>query len=94
MEGIIMFMLENKQSKSEMVAPFLYQGQGQFVRVRMKEENPFENNTLQAYDGKMVVLNGEMDDDLFLISEISEKCDLQVAQKQEEKLAQDNAEIE
>ena len=73
MIGTICFMFRNEGSKSEGMNPFLYAGEGEFIPVRMMDENPFENNTLRSFDGKKVFIDGEYNDnEIFMIGEIRE----------------------
>ena len=79
MEGVIIFKLDNVGSKSEMLAPYLYLGEGKFERVQMLGVNPFFKNPLFDYDGKRVSVEGEYnDDDVFMITSVKplpECCD-------------------
>ena len=72
-KGIIVFMLCDEKSKSECLQPFLYLGEGNFIRVWKKGDNPFENESFQAFDGKEVVLTGVLDEqDDLCVTEIQE----------------------
>lgn len=57
--GTVVFLKTNEGSKSEAIVPFLYQGKDSSPqRIMLREDNPFENNGLTAYDGKTVELAG------------------------------------
>lgn len=72
-KGIIVFMLCDEKSKSECLQPFLYLGEGKFIRVWKKGDNPFEHASFQSFDGKQVMLIGELDEnDEFCVTEIQE----------------------
>jgi len=71
--GIIIFMLCNEGSKSEGLFPFLYQGAGQLLPLRKKDDNPFEHGSFRPFDGKKVQIFGEMSEDLTLtVTQIQE----------------------
>lgn len=72
-EGIIVFKQSNVGSKSQGTFPYLSTEQGELIKVRMLNENPFEHNTLQKYEGKSVALEGEFNDNgTFLVTELHE----------------------
>lgn len=73
-EGVIIFKTANVGSKSEMLAPYLYTGEGKFERVKMLGENPFMRTSLYDYDGMRVKLNGEYNDDGVFMIESVEKA--------------------
>lgn len=71
MKGIVIFRAENKRSKSEGMFPYLYIGEGEFVRIKLENDNPFENNGLWEYDSKKVDVCGELNElNTFIISSI------------------------
>ena len=71
LEGIIIFKQANVGSKSEMLAPYLYKGNGEFERIKMLGENPFMRSSLYDYDGVRVTLTGEYNDDgVFMIESV------------------------
>lgn len=73
-EGIVVFMQTDKGSKSQSVQPYLYQGNGEMVRLWKQGDNPFEQNALKPYDGKRVCVTGSTDEnDILCVSEIEEK---------------------
>ena len=57
--GTIVFMLCNQGSKSEGLFPFLYEGNGSFLRLYKEGDNPFENESLKVFDGQVVDLEGD-----------------------------------
>ena len=74
MKGIVIFKEANKNSKSEGVFPYLYVGEGKFVKIRLQNANPFENDELTKYDSKFVVVEGEYNDNnTFIVSYICEE---------------------
>jgi hypothetical protein len=75
MEGVLVFKQANVGSKSEMLAPYLYVGEGKFERVKMLGENPFMPSTLNEYDGLRVKVSGEYNDDGVLMIETVERID-------------------
>ena len=60
MRGIVVFLKTFCGTKSESVQPFLYLGRGETVRIHKEGDNPFENTSLLPFDGKEVVIEGEM----------------------------------
>ena len=71
LKGIVIFKLANKGSFSENINPYLYKGQGEFVKIYKEGDNPFENSTLEKFDGKNVIINGEYDEyQTFVINQI------------------------
>ena len=73
LRGIVIFKLSNVGSHSEGVFPYLYIGKGEFVKIYMIDDNPFENNFLQEYDSKKVILEGEFNEyNTFVIEKIDE----------------------
>ena len=58
--GTVVFLLTNEGSKSESRLPFLYINKNEIVKIYFHGDNPFENPTLQQYDGKTVEIRGKM----------------------------------
>lgn len=73
--GTIIFQRTNEGSKSESMQPFLYINQNQIIHIFLKDSNPFENNSLQKYDGCNVTVEGYMNNDTFIINSISKKTE-------------------
>ena len=68
--GTVVWWIENAGSKSEAALPHLYVGRETPPVVLMKEDdNPFENNSLQPYDGRRVTVVGERNANGVLIVE-------------------------
>ncbi len=75
MKGIIVFKSANAKSKSEGVFPYLYLGNGEFVKIRLEDANPFENEELKAFDTKKVIVEGEFNENnTFIATSIKEDC--------------------
>lgn len=60
-----------KGSKSEHDAIYIVTSQGEYV-LRKKNDNPFENKTLQSFIGKNVKAEGTLKDYLFLADKVWE----------------------
>lgn len=61
--GTVVWWIENAGSKSEAVLPHLYvDRETPPVVLIKKDDNPFENNGLQPYDGSLVTVVGERDE--------------------------------
>ena len=59
--GTVIYLRTNEGSKSECVAPFLYQGRNvKPTRLVLKDDNPFENNGFIKYDGTVVSVSGQL----------------------------------
>lgn len=72
-QGIIVFSKINIGSKSECYHPFLYQGEGRFLRLRKPGDNPFVNESLKPFDGKFVKITGNLDEnDVFCVESVEE----------------------
>ena len=68
--GTVVWWIENVGSKSEAALPHLYVGRETPPVVLMKVgDNPFENNSLQPYDGRRVTVVGERNANGVLIVE-------------------------
>lgn len=60
LRGTIVFLKANEGSKSEAEHPFLYRKRNvPMCKVMLRGDNPFENNGLTSYDGRLVELVGE-----------------------------------
>lgn len=72
--GTIVFQLINIGSKSEGLHPFLYRGKGEFLKVWREDDCSFEGNSLMPYDGKNVIIEGALDEEIgiFIIENIRE----------------------
>ena len=69
--GTVVFIRKNISSKSEGTYPVLYQNKDQSTPILMREDNPFENNAIVPFDGKLVKITGTMGrGGVFLVSEI------------------------
>ena len=72
MQGIIVFVLLNKGTKSEGFFPFLYEGKGNFTQLFLKGEINVKNAFL-SFDGKRVEITGERKDkDVLIVDTIKE----------------------
>ena len=73
--GTVVFLETKKGSKSEGVYPHLYESSENCVRIRMKDDNPFENIELIPYDGKRVIVRGIMSQgNIFIINSIEKEA--------------------
>ncbi len=72
--GTIVFQIINTGSKSEGLHPFLYEGNGEFLKVWLEDDCSFEGDALKPYDGKSVIIEGALDEevDIFIIENIQE----------------------
>ena len=71
MKGTIVFLPYAVGSKSESLKPFLYINKDEVIRIMMKGDNPFENNSLISHDGHFVLIKGNYGmGNSFLIEEI------------------------
>jgi hypothetical protein len=59
-------------SKSEGERPFLIMEDGSSMLLYKKNDNPFENKGMAAYDGKKVVLQGEIVKDVIEVDSVEE----------------------
>ena len=73
LKGVVVFLRVNEGSKSESVAPFLYQGKdARPVPLFLRGDNPFENGGLSAYDGMCVEVAGATGrGDVFEVEDVS-----------------------
>ena len=60
LQGIVVFMPVDVGSKSEALAPILYLNRNKKIRLYKKGDNPFEHNSSNDYDGKLVEILGEL----------------------------------
>lgn len=75
LEGVVIFKMANIGSKSEMLASYLYMGEGKFERVKMLGENPFMPSKLKEFDGLRVKAYGEYnDDEVYMIERLERAC--------------------
>ena len=72
-EGIVIFHLSGIGSRSEHVRPFLYLGNANFQKIWKKGDSSFTGTSLIKYDGKRVIVTGEVDEyDILVIETIEE----------------------
>lgn len=84
--GIIVFKKCNSGSKSEGIYPFLYIGNGAFIRVFDPNDNPFTNENLHTYDGQAVTIEGALDEnEILLVQKITHAEDISQPQVTEDK---------
>ena len=75
--GIVIFLAANRGSKSEGVYPYLYESAGNYMRIMMKDDNPFENSELVNYDGERVTISGSMGrSNIFIVNNIEKNSDI------------------
>ena len=73
--GTVVFLETKKGSKSEGVYPHLYESSENCVRIRMKDDNPFENIKLRSYDGMRVTISGSIErGNIFIINSIEKEA--------------------
>lgn len=73
LQGILVFQRANQGSHSEGTFPYLYRGYGDFVRVTLIGDVPFQNRILRRYDGKAVALEGDYDlNEIFMATSVKE----------------------
>lgn len=71
-EGVIVYHSTNLGTKSAGKHPFLYRGNGEFLRIWKKGDYSFEGDGLKSYDQQAVVIKGSVDEnDIFIVEEIS-----------------------
>ena len=58
-EGIVIFLLSNPGSKSEIPLPYLRSDDEKDLRLLLKDDNPFENAGIRTYEGKKVRVRGD-----------------------------------
>lgn len=58
-KGTIVFLKANEESKSAGTFPYLVLENGEKVKIRLVNANPFENNELALYENKQVQAEGE-----------------------------------
>lgn len=72
-EGLLIFLQYAKGTKSESLKPYLYENKNAVLPLWKKDDNPFQNDSLCAYDGKHVIIEGRRLDDVFEIENIEIK---------------------
>lgn len=70
--GTIIFQKINEGSKSEKLQPFLYISKDEIIPIFFKGSNPFENNELAQFDGKLITVEGHIENTTFIIQKIKE----------------------
>ena len=70
-KGTIIYLPDAVGSKSEAVYPFLYIARGNFFKLLLKGDNPFENKGLLPYDGKQVEIVGAQGRRTFIVEKVS-----------------------
>ena len=70
-KGTIIYLPDAVGSKSEAVYPFLYIARGNFFKLLLKGDNPFENTGLLPYDGKQVEIVGAQGRRTFIVEKVS-----------------------
>ena len=81
LQGTIVFLKANEGSKSEALVPFLYQGRDvPLQKVMRRNDNPFENNGLLAYDGKAVEVLGRRKRNGTFVVELIEEAAMAMAE--------------
>lgn len=73
LNGTVFFKKVDEGSKSERFQPFLKMDDAD-VRLFLDDSNPFENNQLKAYEGKVVRARGAFKNDVFIIDSIEEEA--------------------
>lgn len=58
-KGTIVFLKANEESKSAGTFPYLVLENGEKVKIRLVNANPFENNELALYENKQVQVEGD-----------------------------------
>lgn len=72
-QGIVIFMLADIGTRCESIRPFLYQGNGEFLRIWKQGDNPFINESIKPFDGKKVkVIGHKNENDVFCVDLIEE----------------------
>ena len=85
LSGTVVWWIENAGSKSEAALPHLYVGRETPPVVLMKVgDNPFENSSLQPYDGRRVTVVGERNANGVLVVESVEEGECLTTAKEEE----------
>lgn len=76
LKGTIAFKLAEIGSKSEGTYPFLELENGDSVRIRMTDDNPFENSALREYEGMTVEVEGEYNENKIFIAKAVTKLEI------------------
>lgn len=74
LSGTVVFVKTNIGSKSEATVPYLKIGaETPLLKILLRNDNPFENKGMVAYDGKLVELTGELaPSGTFIVDEIAD----------------------
>lgn len=74
LSGTVVFVKTNIGSKSEATVPCLKIGNDTpLLKILLRNDNPFENKGMVAYDGKFVELTGELaPSGTFIVDEIAD----------------------
>ncbi len=76
-QGTVVFMKSYIGTKSESIQPYLYIGNAKFLRIYMKGDNPYENISIKALDGKLISIIGTIDEnDILTIEKIIDPISL------------------
>lgn len=59
-----------KGTKSESSRPYIFLENGDQILLYKKNDNPFENNFFSSYEGKKVVMEGELVNGTFVVENI------------------------
>jgi len=69
--GTVVFLKANDGSKSEGVFSYIYVNRDTIVKIQKEDDNPFENESLVAFDGNKVKIKGyEGRSNTFMVTEI------------------------
>jgi len=70
-KGVIVFKFTNAGSKSEGMFPFLYTGEGNFIKIWLEGDTSLYGDELKVYDGKAVEITGAINEySILAITEI------------------------
>ena len=76
LKGKVAFKLAEIGSKSEGMYPFLELDGGDSVRIRMTDDNPFENAVLREYEGMTVEAEGEYNENNIFVAKAITKLEI------------------
>jgi len=68
--GKIEYQTFAEGSKSESQRPFLATENGEKILLYKKNDNPFENTVFSDFEGKNVIVEGEIKENTFVVYEI------------------------
>ena len=68
--GIIQYKIFAEGTKSESSRPYIVLENGGQILLYKKNDNPFENNIFSSYEGKKVVMEGELVNGTFVVENI------------------------